>query len=212
MRGMYEQLIVTSVLLGQPNTYSATLQRLAKHAAPGDVKRATEYIEAHLHLPLTLADVAKAAGVPGRTLLEHFREHRGISPMRYMRDARFGRVRDALLAPVRKQSVTQIAVAWRFSHSAALQPNTGRGSAKRPPRLTGAVGAARPDLRLLNSRAECPDRWRSRSPAPAFPTSFSSPLPGLLRSTPQCALARALRTTCGMVVERGLGLCDVAIF
>jgi AraC-like DNA-binding protein len=116
MRGMYEQLIVTSMLLGQPNNFSAALQRLANHVAPGDVKRATEYIEAHLHLPLTLADVAKAAGVPGRTLLEHFREHRGVSPMRYMRDARFGRVRDALLAPREEQSVTQIAEAWGFSH------------------------------------------------------------------------------------------------
>ena len=93
---MYEQLIVTGLLLGQPNNYTAALQRLENKVAPGDVKRAIDFIEAHLHLPISLADIARASGVPGRTLLEHFKDHRSVSPMRYLRDARLARVRDAL--------------------------------------------------------------------------------------------------------------------
>jgi AraC-like DNA-binding protein len=113
---MYEQLIVTGLLLSQPNNYTAALHRLENKVAPGDVKRAIDFIEAHLKLPITLADIAKASGVPGRTLLEHFKDHRSVSPMRYLRDARFARVREALSRAEGQQSVTQIAMAWGFYH------------------------------------------------------------------------------------------------
>ena len=93
MQHMYEQLIVTGLLLGQPNNYSDALQRLENKVAPGDVKRAIDFIEAHLQVPVTLADIARASGVPGRTLLEHFKAHRSVSPMRYLRDARLARAR-----------------------------------------------------------------------------------------------------------------------
>jgi AraC-like DNA-binding protein len=116
MLTMYEQLIVTSLLLGQPSNYTAALNRLENRAAPGDVRRAIDFIEAHLQLPITLADIARAAGVPGRTLLEHFKDHRGVSPVRYMRNARFARVRDALLRVESKQGVAQIAMTWGFCH------------------------------------------------------------------------------------------------
>jgi AraC-like DNA-binding protein len=116
MLNMYEQLIVTSLLLGQPSNYTAALNRLEDQAASGDVKRAIDFIDAHLHLPITLADIAQAAGVPGRTLLEHFKHHRGVSPVRYLRNARFARVREALLGAESKQTVTQIAMKWGFYH------------------------------------------------------------------------------------------------
>ena len=95
--GMYEQLIVTSLLLGQPNNYTAALQRLENKVAPGDVKRAIDFIEAHLQLPVTLTDIVRASGVPGRTLLEHFKDHRSVSPIRYLRNARLARAREALM-------------------------------------------------------------------------------------------------------------------
>ncbi len=116
MLNMYEQLLVTGLLLGQPNNYTAALERLENKVAPGDVKRAIDFIESNLHLPVTLADIALASGVPGRTLLEHFKSHRSISPMRYLRDARLARVRDALMRADQDESVTQIALAWGFSH------------------------------------------------------------------------------------------------
>jgi AraC-like DNA-binding protein len=116
MINMYEQLIVTGLLLGQPNNYTAALQRLENKAAPGDVKRAIDFIEAHLRLPLTLADIAQASGSPGRTLLEHFKDHRGVSPMRYLREARLARVRQRLLQARDGETVTEIATAWGFYH------------------------------------------------------------------------------------------------
>ena len=113
---MYEQLIVTGLLLGQPNNYTDALQRLENKVAPGDVKRAIDFIEAHLQQPLTLADIARASGVPGRTLLKHFRDHRSVSPMRYLRDARLARAHGALMRADEDESVTQIAMTWGFGH------------------------------------------------------------------------------------------------
>jgi AraC-like DNA-binding protein len=116
MINMYEQLIVTGLLLGQPSNYTAALQGLENKAAPGDVKRAIDFIEAHLRVPISLADIARASGVPGRTLLEHFKNHRSVSPMRYLREARLARVRQALLSANDTATVTDIAMNWGFSH------------------------------------------------------------------------------------------------
>ena len=114
--GMYEQLIVTGLLLCQCNTYTDALNRLEKNAAPRDVKRAIDYMQAHLDAPIMLADLVAASGVPGRTLLKHFNDHRGTTPMRYLRDARLGRVREALLRAEAGESVTQVAMTWGFHH------------------------------------------------------------------------------------------------
>jgi AraC-like DNA-binding protein len=116
MTSMHEQLIMTGLLLSQPNNYTSALQRLDSRVAPRDVQRSIDYIQGHLSAPLTLADIARASGIPARTLLKHFKEQMGTSPMRYMRSARLARVRQALLRGDRPENVTDIAMAWGFQH------------------------------------------------------------------------------------------------
>jgi AraC-like DNA-binding protein len=113
---MHEQFLLTSLLLSQPHNYTSKLDRLAANVQPHNVMRAIDFIEAHLDTAITLADITRAAGVPGRTLLQHFKDYRGVSPMRYLRDARFARAREALMRPENDESVTEIALAWGFSH------------------------------------------------------------------------------------------------
>lgn len=81
-----------------------------------DVRRAQQYIGAHLDDAMTVGDVAAAAGVAHRTLYKHFHDTRGVSPMRYARDRRFAQVREALLHAGPQDSVTTIAVQWGFCH------------------------------------------------------------------------------------------------
>lgn len=81
-----------------------------------DVKRARQYIGAHLDDAMTIGDVAAAAGVAHRTLYKHFHDMRGVSPMRYARDCRFAQVREALLQAGPQASVTTVAVQWGFWH------------------------------------------------------------------------------------------------
>jgi len=109
-------VVLTGLLLSQPNNYSAALEDTAKPAAPRDIKRAVEYLEGHLDLPVTIADLVVASQVPGRTLFQHFHDFKGTSPMRYLRRARFERVYQALRAASADDGVTQIAVAHGFTH------------------------------------------------------------------------------------------------
>lgn len=112
----FEQFITTGLLLSQPHNLSAVLQRLDKPIAPRDVRRAVEYIEAHLDQAITIADIVKATGVAGRTLFKQFKDFKGVAPMRYVRDARFRQARDALQRAEPEQSVTEIAASWGFVH------------------------------------------------------------------------------------------------
>jgi AraC-like DNA-binding protein len=114
--GSFREFVTTTLLLHQPHNYSEQLRRLERPATPRDVKRAIDYIEANLDAAIGLPDIATACGVPGRTLSHHFRDFRGTSPMRYLRTARYEKVRDALTRADPEESVAEIAERWGFTH------------------------------------------------------------------------------------------------
>lgn len=112
----FEQMIMTALLLSHPHSYSEALRLHERTIAPRDVKRAIDYVEAHLASAVTLADLVEASGVPGRTLFKHFRDSKGVTPMRYVRNARFKKVREVLMRAQPGETVTAIATGWGFSH------------------------------------------------------------------------------------------------
>jgi AraC-like DNA-binding protein len=114
--GAFEQFITTALLLSHAHNYSEALQRLNRTAAPRDVKRAIEYMQYHLDGAITLADIVAASGVPGRTLFKHFKDWRGVSPMKYLRSIRLVQVREALVRADPDDSVTAIAMGLGFTH------------------------------------------------------------------------------------------------
>ena len=114
--GSFEQFILTGLLLSHPHNYSDALRHLQKPIAPRDVRRAIDYIEAHLDQAITIGDLVKATGVAGRTLFMHFKHFKGASPMRYLHHARLRRVRQALLRADPEASVTAIAISYGFTH------------------------------------------------------------------------------------------------
>lgn len=113
---LFQQFIMTGLLLSHPHNYLEALRRRARRIAPRDVKRAIDYIEAHLDSAVTLEAIVEASGVAGRTLLKHFRDTKGVSPMRYLCNARFEKVREVLARAQPGESVTTIAMSWGFSH------------------------------------------------------------------------------------------------
>jgi AraC-like DNA-binding protein len=112
----FREFVTTALLLHQPHTYSEQLRRLERPVTPRDVKRAIEYIEANLGAAIGLPEIVAASRVPGRTLIQHFRDFKGTSPMRYLRTARFERVREALGRAEPEESITEIAARWGFGH------------------------------------------------------------------------------------------------
>lgn len=111
----FEQLFMTTLLLAHRHNYSALLHGRPAAVAPRDVKRAVDYIHANLDAPITLGDLVAVAGVPGRTLRQHFRDFKGMAPMAYLRRARFAEAR-AELQRRDGRTVTEVARRWGFEH------------------------------------------------------------------------------------------------
>ncbi len=84
--------------------------------APRHLRLAEGFIEAHLDQPITLEDVAEAAGISTRGLQLAFRDWRGTTPLTFWRDARLDRAHADLLAAPPGTTVTDIALRWGFSH------------------------------------------------------------------------------------------------
>ncbi|MCR0981995.1 AraC family transcriptional regulator [Roseomonas populi] len=105
----YEQLLLRLLLAGQEEAAPAR-----DAVRPAALRRALAYLEARAADPLTLADIAAAAGVPERTLHEAFRRHLGTTPLRHLRDLRLDRARSRLLAGA--EGVTEAAMAAGFTH------------------------------------------------------------------------------------------------
>jgi AraC-like DNA-binding protein len=88
--------------------------------APAAARRAVAFIETHAGQPVSLDEIAAAAGVTGRALQYAFRRHFGISPTAYLRRIRLERAHAALgdADPASNVTVAVIARRWGWaSHS-----------------------------------------------------------------------------------------------
>lgn len=81
------------------------------------LRLALDYIEANLSAPLTLADIAAAAGISVRSLQNKFRREIGRTPVQFIIDERLTRVHgDLVSARTAALSVADIARRWGFVH------------------------------------------------------------------------------------------------
>jgi len=111
-----EQGIIAALLEGQPHNYTGEMQDRVRRIPAAVVRRAEEFIIAHLNDPLTIGDIAAAAGVSARSLHRNFRLHRGYSPMDFLRLARLERVRAEFETGRQNITVTSIAMDYGFFH------------------------------------------------------------------------------------------------
>lgn len=112
-----ERLLLMLLMAGQPWTErDAAPAPHARSVAPGCVRRAEQYMDAHATDPLRLDDIAAAAGVPVRTLLEAFKRFRAHSPMQHLRELRLQRARALLQAGTPGTRVSTVALDCGFAH------------------------------------------------------------------------------------------------
>lgn len=105
-----------SGLLEARHDHQALLSRLRAAPRPRHLRLAENFIEAHLDQPITLEDIARAAGISPRALQLAFRDHRGTTPLGFWREARLDRAHADLMAAAPGTRVTDIALRWGFSH------------------------------------------------------------------------------------------------
>jgi AraC family ethanolamine operon transcriptional activator len=101
-------------LLAQPND-DRTARQPSNRARL--VRRAEEFMRAHLGDPLSILDLCRELDVSERTLHYAFQEVRGLSPMAYLKACRLHAVRQELKTAAGTTTVREIAQRWGFGHS-----------------------------------------------------------------------------------------------
>jgi AraC-like DNA-binding protein len=111
-----ERLLVSLLFAGQPWQALDDATPRGRIVSPSCVRKAEAYMEAHVAAPIRLADIAEAAGVPVRTLLDGFQRFRQHSPMQRLREMRLDRAHGLLLAAGEKTTVAGVALDCGFAH------------------------------------------------------------------------------------------------
>jgi AraC-like DNA-binding protein len=111
-----QQAMITSFLFANANTYSDLLQGQPVAAAPWQVRRAEQYIEANWNRAITVEALAAATSVSARSLFYSFRAARGCSPMDFVKRLRLGRAWQKLSRPDAAVSVTGVAFECGFNN------------------------------------------------------------------------------------------------
>jgi AraC-like DNA-binding protein len=112
------QMLLMELLTVWPHSYSHYLDRAV--LMPRTLRRACEYIDAHLTDSITVPDIAAAALIGVRTLTKGFIKHFGESPLQYLRNRRLAMVHRDLSGRIGFVTVTDIAHKWGFSNVGLL--------------------------------------------------------------------------------------------
>lgn len=121
LRRQLEETAMLMLLTGHEHSGTEQMAGTPAAPAPRHVRAAEEFMRANAGEPLTLAEIAEAAGVSIRTLTAGFRNFRDQSPMQQLRDIRMAAARDDLLQGPRTGSsgtgsVADIALRWGFGN------------------------------------------------------------------------------------------------
>jgi AraC-like DNA-binding protein len=109
------RLVAAAFLETFPNTaMTVSYQREPRWAAPAAVRRAAAYIEGYADRPVTMAEIAEAAGVTARALQYAFRRHYDTTPTGYLRRVRLERAHGELPTAESADEATVAAVARRW--------------------------------------------------------------------------------------------------
>ncbi|MEQ8349781.1 MAG: AraC family transcriptional regulator [Sneathiellaceae bacterium] len=117
MARQIEAALMSGLLDAQAHNYAETAAPgAAAVAVPRQVRRAEEYILAHLDRAIALEDIARAAGISMRGLQQGFRDARDTTPMGFLRAARLDRAHRDLQSAAPGTTVTGVALRWGFAH------------------------------------------------------------------------------------------------
>lgn len=115
MASAAQYLLHLAAVLNRPQGWTGAARLASPARRRAAVRRVEEYLDAHPAEAASIPTLCAVAGVSERTLEYAFREHFGMTPVRYQRLWRLNRVRRALRAPESETPlVTDIALAAGF--------------------------------------------------------------------------------------------------
>jgi AraC-like DNA-binding protein len=111
-----EQAILLAFLCGVDHNYSRLLEGRPSGTAPWQLRRVEEYIEANWDQPIAIEALAIVANTSARSIFHSFKEHRGCSPMKFVKQVRLRHAREMLSTPAFGTTVTSVAFACGFGN------------------------------------------------------------------------------------------------
>jgi AraC-like DNA-binding protein len=112
----FEDLVIHTLLEGTTHNYSERLARAPIAAPPHTVQRATAFMRENVFQPLTVEDIAQAAGCSARALAAAFRIERGRTVTSVLRDLRLESARKAFAAGDPALTIREVAARLNFSN------------------------------------------------------------------------------------------------
>lgn len=110
---LFEEALVTTFVQSWPRSASKTMIQSAR---PRNLKRALDWIQAHLGDEFTVLDIARNAGQSVRSLQLSFQHNMGMNPLNYVQRLRLQQIHHDLLYGNLDENISEIATRWGFSH------------------------------------------------------------------------------------------------
>ena len=111
-----EQAILVAFLCGNNHNHSGLLNGQPPSAAPWQIRRVEDYIEANWDQPISIEALAVVANASARSIFHSFKEHRRYSPMNFVKQVRLKHAREILSARANEVTVTSAAFACGFGN------------------------------------------------------------------------------------------------
>jgi AraC-like DNA-binding protein len=116
LKKAYDDMRMTALLSLPHNQMERLNEGRSHYAAPGLVRRAEEYMQAHLNENITIIDLLQISNCSRNALFAAFQSFRGYAPMEFLTKQRLQNARERLLQPFPEDSVTSIAFNSGFNH------------------------------------------------------------------------------------------------
>jgi len=114
-----ERMLIDTLLFAHTHNLSHrfAISSLRPTVAPAYVRRATEYLHAHIAETVTIEQLAQAVGVSPRALFYSFKQTYDQTPMAYLRELRLSAVhRELQSSDSAAINLTDLAIRWGFMH------------------------------------------------------------------------------------------------
>jgi AraC-like DNA-binding protein len=140
-RETFTDLFMQALLLGLDHNHSEAIARPKPTAIPTHLRRAEAFMHDAAERPISLADVAEAAGCGLGALQSAFRRFRDTTALGALHDIRLERAREALLAAEADEPTRAIARRFGFTNPSRFIAAYGRRFGERPNETRARGGA-----------------------------------------------------------------------
>ncbi len=140
-RGVNHMLLSAILSLPHNKLEQLNQNKGSSSIAPATVRRAEEYMKAHLHEPITIVDLLRISNCSRSALFSSFQNARNYTPMEFLTEQRLQLTRKQLLHPKETDTVSSVATRSGFVNLGRFAQNYGKRFGELPSKTLKKVKA-----------------------------------------------------------------------